>query len=473
MRRHVLKGALCALITCIGCQSSTSGIMVVNMTPNALSAETNQDSEPFLSINPAAPGIMVGSAFTPNPGGGGLAPVYVTLTSGDAWQLSTIVPSACALTGTGDITHAHGAQSSRFFAGILRVPGFLVMDLLRSPGVFSTMTAVGSRNLVDQPFVQAGTASMGDRIYVGNNDFGAPNGRTATVDVSLDGGATWNVVRIEARATSGQDGPSIRPTIARDGTVYAAFFGWRTFNGAIATSDICVVRDDNGAAGANPFMDLTDGGGVQGQIVTANRTIPWSNAQTLGMERIGSTLTIAVDPNNSAIVYVGWCDRINNGAVYTAHIRRSTDSGQTWSGDLRTLPNTTCISLAVADNGTVGLLYQQVTNQGQANARWRTVLEQTRNAFTTQTATILANVPATTPAPIFLPYIGDYNFLTSVGAEFRGIFSANNTPNSSNFPNGVTYQREANFGTQTLLNLAGSPVPVSIDPFYFRVPAIN
>lgn len=477
MRSLAFGGLLCALIVCAGCPSKSTGIMVVNMTPNWRSNETNQDSEPFLSIHSTAPGIMIGSAFTPDPGGGSLAPVYVTLSSGDAWDLSMIVPSAGAMGGTGDITHAHAGQNGRLYAGILRLPGSLLLNILRSPSGFATMTPLVSRNNVDQPFVQASTAVLGERIYVANNDLGAGS-QTATVDYSLDGGATWNIARIEARATftpNGQNGPSVRPTVARDGTVYVAFFGWRAFNWNtfVATSDIVVVRDDNGAAGANPFTDLTDGTGVQGRIVVTNRTIPWSNAPTLGQERIGSTLTIAVDPNNSATVYVAWCDRINNGSAYTAHVRRSTNRGQTWSGDLRTLPNTTCISLAVADNGTVGFLYQQVTNPGQPNARWQTILEQTRDAFTNRNTTVLATVPANAPAPIFLPYIGDYNFLTSVNNEFRGIFSTNNTPDNANFPNGVTYHRNANFTTRTLTDQQGNAVAISIDPFYFRVPAIQ
>ena len=80
---------------------------------------------------------------------------------------------------------------------------------------------------------------------------------------------------------------------------------------------------------------------------------------------------------------------------------------------------------------------------------------------------MLATVPANTPAPTFQPYIGDYANLVALGKDFYGIFSANNTPNNANFPNGVTYQRNANFGTQTLLANDGvTAVGVSIDPFF-------
>lgn len=466
MRRMSLVMLSLCVIFLISCARTR----VVNMIPLWQSGETWQDSEPFLAVHPTNRRVMAGSAFTLNPFGpaSGTAPIYVTTNRGKTWTLNNIVPSTSM---TGDITHAFDKASGDLYGGILRFPGFLLLNELVTNNALSPspMTVLGSRSLVDQPFTQVTTAGVNDRIYVGNNDFNA-SPRTATVDVSPDGGTTWNSVRIEPRATAGQDGPSVRPTVARDGTVYAAYFGWRNFAGGIATSDVVVVRDDNGGIGPNPFQALTDpGDGLPGRRVVQNISIPWSNAPTLGQERIGSTLSIAVDPNNSSIVYVAWADRVGTGDIYTIHVRRSTDRGVTWSGDVRTITNATNASLAVADNGTVGFLYQQVTGTGPTS-RWVTHLEQTRDAFATIQDAILATVPANTPAPQFLPYIGDYTFLLAVRREFRGVFSANNTPDLANFPEGVRYQRKANFATKTLEDLFGGPVAISIDPFYFKVP---
>ena len=315
-----------------------------------------------------------------------------------------------------------------------------------------------------------------DHVYVGINDFNQPSGHTATVDVSVDGFMHYRSVSVEARSTSGQDGPSVRPAIAGDNTVYAAFFGWRNFSGATATSDVVVVRDDDGGTSASPFQALKDSSDhLAGQRVVSSVSIPWSNAPTLGQERIGSTLSIAVDPNNSSNVYVGWADRVGNGDIYTLHVRRSTDRGQTWStADLpnTTVTNATNIALAVAGNGTVGMLYQQLTNATVSTGRWMTHLMQSNNGFTTVQDTVLATVPGNAPAGQFLPYLGDYDYLFAVGNEFRGVFCANNTPDQSNFPNGVAFQRAANFATKTLSDGSGNPVAISIDPFYFSVPII-
>ena len=450
-------------------------IKVVDLIPASLSGETNQDSEPFLAIQTANPQVMVASAFTPNPfSNTGNAPVYVSQDGGKSWVLNAITPVQRM---TCDITHAMAAGENHprgdLHAGTLACASSITLDESETNDVSSstTMNVQTTRVDVDQPFVRALGISSGDRIYVGVNDFNQPNGHTATVDVSVDGGATYKSFPIEARKTTGQDGPSVRPAVAGDGTVYAAFFGWRKFSGTVATSDIVVVRDDTAATGATPFRALRDPTDkLPGRLVVKKISIPWSNAPTLGQERIGSTLSIAVDPNNSSTVYVGWADRGNKGDIYTLHVRRSSDRGVTWSKkDLphTTIRNATNLALAVAQNGVAGVLYQQLSN-----GRWVTHLVQSHDAFATIQDTILASVPANEPTEQFLPYLGDYDYLLSVGNEFRGVFCANNTPDLGNFPQGVTYQRTADFTSKTLNDGLGNQVAISIDPFYFSVPVI-
>ena len=448
---------------------------VVDLIPASLSGETNQDSEPFLAVQAANPQIMVASAFTPNPiSNTGNAPLYVSEDAGNTWVLNAITPVQRM---TCDITHAISIGENHprgdLHAGTLACAASVTLDESESDDVSSSavMNVQSSRTNVDQPFVRALAFSNADHIYVGVNDLGQSSGRTATVDVSLDGGASYKSYSIESRKTMGQDGPSVRPAVAPDNTVYAAFFGWRKFNGSLATSDVVVVRDDAGATGSHPFQALKDPSDkLPGRLVVKKVSIPWSNAPTLGQERIGSTLSIAVDPNHSSTVYVGWADRGRQGDIYTLHVRRSTDRGVTWSkSDLphTTITNATNIALAVANNGAAGLLYQQLSG-----GRWITHVVQSHNAFATIQDTILATVPADRPVGQFLPYLGDYDYLLSVGDEFRGVFCANNTPDRANFPQGVTYQRAADFNTRTLTDGSGNTVAISIDPFYFSVPVM-
>ncbi len=454
-------------------------ITVVNIIPNALSGETNQDSEPNIAVNPVNANQIAISAFTPDPMGGATAPVYVSTNGGTGWVLNSIVPSqAGSVTGTGDIVPRFGSAGNRFYAGILRQPGNLRLNILRAANFTAgtAMTVLVDRNQVDQPFVQAMTVPSGagagnDRVYVGLNDFAAPSGRTATVERSLNAGATtpaFTSVRIETRGTgtAGQNGPQIRPAVHADGTVYAVFYGWRAFNSsALVTTDVVVVRDDNWGSGTSPFTALTDpSDSLSGRLVATGVQFTWNGR--LGQERLGGDLSIAVDPTNSSVVYIAYCDV--QGGAYTIHIRRSTDRGVTWSADLRTLADAKNPALAINAAGRVGLAYQRVTGSG-STSRWETHLELTADAFTTVTGHVLATVPATTPAPTFLPYIGDYMHMMAVGNTFYGVFSANNTPDPANFPEGVTFLRNHDFTTGRLLALDGATeVPASIDPFFFK-----
>src|SRR5256884_2353869 len=471
-----------AAVLCVACRGSKqqepqppaklAGVRVVDLVPLSLSGETWQDAEPFLALYDSNPKLMAASAFTPNPGGStsATAPIFVSNDGGDSWTLRNTLPSENM---TADITHAVGATPPGVYAGTLKVPGAPLTELKANAFLPpATMTLQSSRADIDQPFVRTAAVASADRVYVGLKDFDAPDGRTATVDVSRAGGATYRSRRIEPRSTLGQNGPSIRPAVARDHTVYVAYFGWRSQTGSDVTSDVVVVRDDSGATGSAPFKHLVDPSDhLPGRLVASSVTIPWSNAPTLGQERIGSTLSIAVNPLHSDTVYLAWADRVGNGDIYTVHLRRSGDRGATWTGDLRTVTNATNASLAVSANGTVGFLYQQVTGS-DSSSRWVTRLEQSRDGFTTHQDAVLATVPANSPPLQFLPYIGDYNGLLTRGDRVLGGFSASNAPDSTNFPQGVVYHRRVDFATHRLLDGSGATVAVSIDPFFFSVPVL-
>jgi hypothetical protein len=447
-------------------------IRVVNMIPRSLSGETNQDSEPNLAVNPAYWLQMAASAFTPNPAGGATAPIYISTDGGSTWLLNPILPSAVE---TADITLRFGTWSNDLYVGILRRPAIdLAVLRTTNPTTATVMTVLESRPGVDQPYVEARTDLAGgrhDRVFIGMNDFASPGGHTATMDVS-DTAETAppsgfpNSQRLETRATSGQDGPSIRPAWHLDGTVYGAFFRWAPDG----TREVVVVRDDaNGTGGFAALKDPSDG--LAGRRVATGLNIPFENFThtDFGQERQGSNLSCAVDPANSSRVYVAWADKA--GTTYTLHVRRSTGRGATWSADIRTVPNATNPALAMNQDGVLGFLYQEVAGAGGplAAQRWVTHFRRTVTDFAATDDQVLATVPAATPALQFLPYVGDYIHLLAIGRDFFGVFSANNTPNNANFPRGVTYQRNANFATGQLLAVDNTtPVAASIDPFFFQ-----
>lgn len=445
-------------------------IRVINIIPEAMSAETNQDSEPNLAVNPADVDQIAASAFTPNPvSATGNAPIFVSVDAGETWALNPIVQSQRS---TSDITIRFTRTTNTLYAGILRLP-FPSPNTLRmsiqSTSNFTAatpMTVLVDRTGPDQPYVQATDIAGSDRVYVGNNDLGLFPGQTATVDQTVDGAASFTIQRVERRATSGQDLPPVRPAIGPNRVIYVAYLGRRV--GGV--SDVVVVRDDNGATGTNPYQALIDpGDGQAGVRVVSGRNIPFENFShaNLGQERlVASDLSLSVDPNDSARVCIAWGDR-QGAEVLTLHLRCSSDSGQTWStGDLRTLTNAKNPALAFNSQGRLGFLYQSVEGSTAAQ-RWVTHFERLDQNFQQLDDTVLATVPANTPARTFLPYIGDYVHLMAVDRTFYGIFSANNTPSLTNFPQGVVYQRRADFNSQTLQDFNGNSVNVSIDPFFF------
>ncbi|MFD8083024.1 hypothetical protein ACFV4F_15180 [Kitasatospora sp. NPDC059722] len=461
---------------------------VVDLTPKALSGESEQDSEPFLAVNPEKPTEMVATAFTSDPMGGRFAPVYVSTDGGNTWSLNTIVPGGGRGFGTGDITVAFADRGGALYAGILNgVAAFrqnkTLLQILRAPSLTSTapMEVLVSRDQVDQPWTIADTvASAGadhDRVLVGNNNFNhpSPTSQTATVDVSADARtarapAGFASTGIERRTPDGQDGPPVRLALHPDGTVYAAFESWTSTTAVQAVSDVTfdvvVTRDDSAGAGANPFQDLKDAtDSSPGQRVATGRFVAFNS--TLGQERLGGDLTIAVDPKDADSVWIAWCDRVGGagGTDNTLHVRHSADRGQSWAQARQDITDVKNPALAVNSAGLVGLAYQKF-----ADNQWTTVLETTADGWkSTPETTVLHQAPADVPVAVGLPYLGDYIRLLTVGADFYGVFSGNNTPDNANFPVGVTYQRNADFTTHQLLDVDGtSGVAVSIDPFFFH-----
>jgi hypothetical protein len=191
----------------------------------------------------------------------------------------------------------------------------------------------------------------------------------------------------------------------------------------------------------------------------------------MGQNRLGaSNVSIAVDPNKSDRVYVAWGDS-NGSNSETIHLRRSTDRGVTWSGDLLTVTGAMNPEVAITSLGVVGVLYQQVSVN-----RWETLLSLSSDLDATVfnlPGKLLANQDATTPAATFSPYIGDYASLVASGNHFFGMFSASNFPDTANFMSGVAYQREVDWTTHKLFaDVAHTQeVAPSIDPFFFDVEA--
>jgi hypothetical protein len=455
---------------------------LVNIIPLSLSGEAHQDSEPNLAVNPANTNQIAATALTPDLLQGPNAPIFVSTDGGQTWATRLVVPGNALPAGTNDISADFAGESGVLYVGILS-PDLSTdqkrMQILRAASFLSTATMLVLEDRLgpDQPWVVA-DGSLGqpgqsvDRVYVGNNDLGAL-ATTATVDFSLDAAqaappAGFAPHRIETDATTHQDGPQIRIAIHPTGRIYAVHQRWTGIAGTTITFEVVVTRDDNFAAGADPFSALTDpADGSVGRRLAAGLTAVWDSI--MGQERLGADSAIAVDPTNADVVWVAWGDQPQGiASPWTIHVRRSADGGQTWSADLRTVTKGKNPCLAISAAGQLGFLCQTLTGTGAAQ-RWETTFEVTADGWATQVVpTVLHRALAASPTRDFQPYIGDYVRLVAVDNVFYGIFSGSNHPDHANFPSGVTYQRNVNWNTQQLLDLDGTTaVPDSIDPFFF------
>ncbi|MEU6238585.1 hypothetical protein [Kitasatospora sp. NPDC047058] len=464
-------------------------LKVVDITPKSLSGDRSQKGEPNLAVNPENPDELVATAFTPDPMGGPFAPIYVSTDGGDTWVLRSVVPGGNRSGGTADISVGFAPTGGTLYAGILNgresTQERTRMQILRTPDALATtpMAVVVQRDGPDQPWVVTEAAANGDgrdRVYVGSNDLSLDTGRTASVDASADARTApahpappgFVATPIEQRVTARQDGPSVRVAVHTDGTVYAAFMSWQDRTGpdlSHVTFDVVVTRDDKGGFGADPFRDLTDAGGTAGVKAAARRFLVWD--ADLGAQRLGSDLSVAVDPRDPASVWLAWCDRVGGpaGSDNTLHLKHSADRGVTWS-DVRTPPVNAPLAtalnpaLAVNTDGLVGLLYQEFVQE-----QWRTVLELTSDGWQTAPERQVLHQAALNLNAFDRPFLGDYIRLLALGRDFYGVFAGDNLPDNANFPVGVSYQRKANFVTHQLFDLDGiHRVPTSVDPFFFH-----
>ena len=464
-------------------------LKIVNIIPKNWSDDENQDCEPNLSVNPANPNEIIVTAFTfDNPAGtsavspamtGNWAPIFSSVDGGDTWALQFVLPSAAGdQLPTWDVTCRYGGTSGEVYSGLISPGGFTIL-INRAPNASTqqtTMTTVTG----DQPFLEATTTVAGgvshDRLYVGYN----ANGNRSTVNVFLDAATSATTTANPLDVRFPFDMPPTRTAIHSSGTIYSAFY---SYNGAVRSPadlrDVVVVKDLNWGASTPAFQDLVDtGDGKFGVRVATSISNPWYNSNfedpSFGNDRYGPELAIAVDPNDVQRVYIVYATG-TSASDEALHLRWSSDGGQTWSGDLRTIPTAKNPSIAINALGMVGFAYQEVVG-----ANWMTVLEVSDDGFVSSFSShILESTPtnAPTPASVMATYLGDYIKLQAIGVDFYGIFSASNAAAKANFPSGVTYQRNVNWATQTLLGSDGvTPVAASIDPFFFKltieVPAV-
>jgi uncharacterized repeat protein (TIGR01451 family) len=487
MKRQRLNGFLAVLVlsTLVLARGSRGQLLMVpermglvNIIPNNLSGETDDSSEPSLGLGL---GTRFGRVFVHVFGSGNpnyLNPYFASVSPNLTWtNFETIadVDATVEWSGGGTAYSAYIAWPSTDI--LLAQSSDPIAGVSFSTIGGGALHRTGSLQL-DQPWVKVcrpnGNLNVPDRIYVGFND--RANGVLASVNYSLDGGTTWNAppgqaskapVIIENGTTIG-DFPSVRIEVSEDGTiVYALFQRATSANGGDFNGDVVLVRDDRG--GLNGFSDLNSSNGV---VVAQGIVLPQQTA--LGAQRLSSDCSVAINLNSPGEVYVAYTEVLNASPVL--RLQRSSDFGASFQL-VRSITNASIPALAVAQDGTVGMLY--AAKEGMTfEIRF---LKADTGFFNQATDQLLTSFPDGDPARVGKVYVGDYFQLKSIGDNFYGVFSASGQPEPTHFPHGAYYQRNVsingvitnNFwlggqlGTTALADTNGHQVAYSIDPFFF------
>jgi uncharacterized repeat protein (TIGR01451 family) len=464
---------------------------VVNLIPNNLSAETDQNAEPSLAVGSGDKfGEFVVHAFSMN----FFANNPYLSSSGNplVW-----VNNNSSVDGDATLDWSPGGTA---YATTLATDLSTITVLSASDPTTTAFTSITTvQGSLDQPWIRVVNANGTDHIYVGYNNLGTFSGQSASVRFSLDGGTSWQGTGLEQIApVDGQDSPAIRLAVSADGqTVYALFQRWNDWTGDADASDpigdVVLVRDDNQGLnnfGALPSPQYPNNNTMgTGTAVASDITLPstmfekknnrvvWVGGASLGKERLGAGCDVAVNPLHSGQVYVAYTERGPN-STPSVVVQYSSDAGNTftvkyvrYSDSASSLP-----SLAVAEDGTLGLLYA-VYDGISLEVHF---LKAYGGDFQNIEERVLARFPNNDPPSRGDPYIGDYFQVKALGNDFFGTFAASGAPLPENFPSSVYYQRNVRVNGAasiasgfwltsdgSLVNTSGSDIKASIDPFFF------
>jgi hypothetical protein len=459
---------------------------LVDIIPNSDSSETGQNSEPSIAVNPAAPAQMIAGTFIT---GSDNDPYWFSTNGGAQWaDYGTTYDSDKSIAWLTDGSADGSAAALTAFL----TPPYKAINIASGTtadsGFGTPSFTFDPKRDVDQPWIVVGPSNQ---VYVGYNDLGAdklhPSTYTASVLVSQSDGSYANVLLDRTPIPNPnpdflEDAPSVRLAV-NGSTAYAVFVRWNSFRDQNSYGDdrynasVMIVSTAN--AGADNFTALgPDGNGVQiASMIAAfsNEDGPWNSPLTLGQERTGSDLAIAVDPNNAAHVVVAYQNAPDKDKLQLV-VMESFNGGANWAQQHATSLSTRSgqPALAISSNGAIGLLYDNYDPKtDQLSQHFVTTMDD----FATISDTTLATESNKTPKADFAPYLGDFFNLISIGNTFYGTFSASNADNGNDAKfHHLTLQRSS-MGTLgkskfRLTDGGTSTVPFSIDPFFFSTTVV-
>ena len=412
--------------------ASTQGVFTLDPS---LSAAAAGGSEPSIAVDPSNPNRIVISRFTFLWNGN--ADVLFSTDGGITWNEETSIPAPPGVSGTSgcpcDQTFDFGRDGTlygTFLTGGNSVVTGSTADPTRAAswqwnGNPAQVTS-GTRNS-DQPWLLVNrdpTTSTQDDVYVAYDDFGgSPDARVAVSYGAIP-------VNITADNKAGTESPNATnpglrlATDPRNGTIYALY---EQSSGSSQPKNVTYKLNRSTDGGATWTLN----GSTNGLTVDAVKSDQAPGFKFGAVNALlGGVDHVAVDPSNGD-VYVVYGQDVSGGNQIM--IRRLTANG---SGGLNvgavhsvsTSTNAALPSVAVLNNGTVGVLYDTFDgNDSNGFPQFSAHLARSTDQGTTFNDVVLEafTSPAKNDGTGRQRVLGDYQQMKAVGATFYGVFSGN------------------------------------------------
>ena len=434
--------SLAVLVLIVACSLSIHAQTIKDIATDATDPNNLADTEPSIAVDPSNPSHIAVVSFSEAWGVGAKAPVWVSNDGGNTWNKVKQIPQTpTGFSGPGDQKIAFDSTGKVLIAELDSGFDDFVYRQTGAPG--ADLTA-GASYGNDQPHLEvdktAGSPCF-NRVYSPWLNTAAAPARSH-VERSSDFGVT---VADVAAGNPAFNNRTTRIAVAPNGKAYIIY---KSREGAVDSNfenaHFRVMRSDDCGATWTAL-------GAIGVVVHSGTAVTWftnnfgNPAKGKVARARSSDAWIAVDPA-SGDIYAAFVNKDASG-FGQIFIARSTDQGATWNSVRATdgTHHSAYPEIAVAGNGTIGLLYIDFDDSG-AHTIFRHRLARSFDHNATWGSVDLQSMD---PGPIanassgFL--WGDYEGITAAGNTFFGVFTGQS------------------IGRTTL----------QLDPIFFKAPALR
>ncbi len=385
-----------------GDPSDPVSVTACNGGPQSGVLYRNSETEPYIAVNPTNNDNMIACWHQDRWSNGsaqGVAGAY-TMDGGENWESFSISFTRCSggLPGTtGDFQRASdpwitfGANGAAYYMALVSDQSTSRNGMVVAKSVDGGVTwgdpviikdhdarGIKSRSLFHDKNSMTADPLYPDLVYATWTLF--RNGQLALLfSCSEDGGETWSAARPvnKYEKTVKHEGALYRQgsqiVVLPDGTLLNAFYRvtgdprgrGMTFTGIEQAMFRSFDKGKHWERLDTPIADMLPTGGYDYEL-------------DIYVRDAGSIPDIAVD-RNSGNVYIAWQDgRYNPYGASTIALSRSTDGGETWSAPIPVTDVSNPFgqeflpAVAVADDGTVGVLYYDLRNDVPGDATFDT-----------------------------------------------------------------------------------------------------